>query len=114
MQRSPEQAAENLLSALQNFEAAQSLNPQNAEIQPRIDKVEAMLPDLLTKLGQQQQQQGEKAEQRQQNENAVANFEKAESSFAKAEEMSPNNEAAKQGQQQVQDALARLRQQLAQ
>lgn len=113
-QRNPEQAAENLLGALENFESAQALAPENAEIQPRIDKVEAMLPELLTKLGQQQQQQGERAEQRQQNDNAVENFEKAEASFAKAQEKAPGNEAAKQGQQQVQDALARLRQQMAQ
>ena len=113
-QRDPQQAAENLLKALQNFESAQALAPQNAEIQPRIDKVEAMLPDLLTQLGQQQQKQGEQSEQRQQNQNALENFEKAESSFAKAQGMAPGNEAAKQGQQQVQDALARLRQQMAQ
>jgi tetratricopeptide (TPR) repeat protein len=113
-QRNPEQAAENLLNALQNFESAKALDPENGEIQPRIDKVEAMLPDLLTKLGQQQQQQGERAEAQQQNPNALENFEKAESSFAKAQEKAPGNEAAKQGQQQVQDALARLRQQLAQ
>jgi tetratricopeptide (TPR) repeat protein len=113
-QNSPQQAAENLLKALQNFESAQALDPQNGEIQPRINNVEAILPDLLTRLGQQQQQQGEKAEQRQQNENALANFEMAESSFAKAQELAPTNEAAKEGQQQVQEALARLRQQLAQ
>ena len=110
----PATSRENLLNALQNFESAQALDPQNGEIQPRIDKVEAMLPDLLTQLGQRQQQQGERAEQRQQNQNALENFEKAESSFAKAQEMAPGNEAAKQGQQQVQDALARLRQQMAQ
>ena len=113
-QRNPEQAAENLLSALQNFEAAQALDPQNGEIKPRIDKVEAQLPELLTKLGQQQQKQGDQAEQRKQDENALANFEKAEASFGKAQDMAPSNEAAKQGQQQVQDALARLRQQMAQ
>ena len=113
-ERDPQQAAEKLLGALQNFEAAQALDPQNAEIQPRIDKVEAMLPELLTQLGQQQQKQGEQSEQQQQQQNALQNFEKAEASFAKAQEMAPGNEAAKQGQQQVQDALARLRQQLAQ
>jgi tetratricopeptide (TPR) repeat protein len=112
--KSPAQAAENLLTALNDFQAAQALDPQNGEIQPRIDKVESMLPDLLTKLGQQQQRQGEQAEQRNQTENAVQNFERAENSFAKAQTMAPNNEAAKRGQQEAQDALARLRQQLAQ
>jgi tetratricopeptide (TPR) repeat protein len=113
-QRNPEQAAENLMNALQNFESAQSLDPQNAEIQPRIDKVEAMLPELLTRLAQQEQKQGEQAEQRQQIENAVSNYEKAEGNFAQAQQMQPGNEAAKQGQQQTQEALARLREQLAQ
>jgi tetratricopeptide (TPR) repeat protein len=113
-QRNPEQAAENLLNALQNFESAQALDPQNPEIQPRIDKVEGMLPELLTKVAQKEQQQGEKAEGQGQVENAVANYEQAENNFAQAQGMQPGNEAAKQGQQQVQEALARLRQQLAQ
>ncbi len=114
LQRNPQQAAANLTNALENFQAAQSLDPQNAEIQPRIDKVEEMLPDLLTRLGQQQQRQGEQAEQRNQDENAVANYERAENSFSQAQSMEPGNEEAKRGQQQVQEALARLRQEMAQ
>jgi tetratricopeptide (TPR) repeat protein len=114
MQRAPEQAAENLLNALDNFQAAQALDPGNGEIQPRIEKVEGMLPDLLTQLGQKEQQQGEKAEQQGNAEQAIENFQQAESNFAQAQEIQPGNQAAQEGQQKAQAALARLQQQLAQ
>lgn len=112
--RNPEQAAQNLLGALEHFEQAKGLAPQNAEIQPRIDKVAAQLPELLNQLGQQEQQQAGKAEEQNQPEQAVAQLEKAEANFDKSQQLSPGNTPAAQGQQQVQDALARLRQQLAQ
>ena len=110
----PTEAAQNLQSALAEFQAAQNLDPQNAEIQPRIDKVEALLPDLLTKLGQQEQQQGEKSEQQGNNEQAVENFQQAENNFAQAQQMQPGNKAAEQGQQQAEAALARLQAKMAQ
>ncbi len=113
MKRDTEQAARNLLGALDHFEQAKALDPQNGEIQPRIDKVAAELPDVLTQLGQQEKKQGEQAEQRNSPENAVAHLEKAETSFDKAQQLAPGNEPAKEGQQQVRDALARLRQQMA-
>lgn len=114
MRREPEQAAENLLGALENFEQAKGINPDNAQIQPRIDKVESQLAPLLTQLGQQAQKQGEQAERQDSPQNAIAHLEKAETSFDKAQQLEPGNEPAKQGQQQVQSALARLRQQMAQ
>ncbi len=114
MKNQPAEAAQDLQNALANFQEAQALAPQNAEIQPRIDKVEAMLPDLLTKLGQQELQQGEKAEQQGNNEAAVEDYQQAEANFAQAQQAQPNNEAAQQGQQQAQAALARLQQQMAQ
>ena len=114
MKREPEQAAQNLLGALENFEQAKGINPDNAKTQPRIDQVEAELAPLLTQLGQQEQKQGEQAERQNSPENAVAHLEKAETSFEKAQQLEPGNEPAKQGQQQVQAALSRLRQQLAQ
>ena len=112
--RSPENASEKLAEALQNFEAAQALDPQNAELQPRIEKTEALLAEALTKAGQQQQQRGERNEQQNNTERAIANFEQAEASFAQAEALQPENEQAKEGQQQAQAALQRLRQQMAQ
>jgi hypothetical protein len=113
MKRSPEQAVESLLGALDHFQQARGLAPQNEAIPPRIEKVESLLAPLLTQLGQQEQQRGEKEEQRNSPEEAVAHLEKAESSFDKAQQLDPHNATAKVGQQQVQDALARLRQRLA-
>jgi tetratricopeptide (TPR) repeat protein len=112
--RNPEAASENLAEALQNFEAAQALDPQNGEVAPRIAATETMLAEALTKAGQRQQQRGERSEQQNNIERAVANFEQAEASFAQAEAKQPGNKEAQEGQQQVQAALARLRQQLAQ
>ena len=114
MKREPAEAAENLLGALEHFEQAKGMAPKDPQIQPRIDKVEGELAPLLTQLGQQEQKQGAQAEQRNAPENAVAHLEKAEASFDKAQQLAPGNEPAKQGQQQVQAALSRLRQQLAQ
>ena len=114
MKQDPEQAAENLLGALEHFEQAKGIDPQDAKVQPRIDKVEAQLSPLLTKLGQQEQKEGDRAERQDSPEDAVAHLEKAETSFEKAQEMQPGNEPAKQGQQQVQAALSRLRQKMAQ
>ena len=114
MKQDPEQAAENLLGALEHFEQAKGIDPQDAKVQPRIDKVEAQLSPLLTKLGQQEQKEGDQAERQDSPENAVAHLEKAGTNFAKAQEMQPGNEPAKQGQQQVQAALSRLREKMAQ
>ena len=113
MKREPAQAAENLLGAIEHFEQAKGLDPQNAKIQPRIDKAEAQLAPLLTQLGQREQKQGAEAERRDAPEQAVSHLEKAESDFEKAQQLQPGNEPAKQGRQQVQAALSRLRQQLA-
>ena len=113
MKREPEQAAESFLGALENFGQAKGINPGNEKIQPRIDKVEAQLTPLLTQLGQQEQKQGERAEQQDAPGEAIAHLEKAETSFDKAQQLQPGNEPAKQGQQQVQAALSRLRQQMA-
>ena len=113
MKREPEQAAENLLGALEHFEQAKGIAPEDPQIQPRIDKVESELAPLLTQLGKQEQKQGEQAERQDSPENAVAHLEKAEANFDKAQQLQPGNEPAKQGQQQVQVALSRLRQQLA-
>ena len=113
IQRDPEQAAENFLGALDHFEQAKGIAPQDAQIQPRIDKVEGQLAPLLTQLGQKEQKQGEQAERQDSPEQAVQHLEKAETSFGKAQQLAPRNEPAKLGQQQVQAALSRLRQQLA-
>ncbi|MDB6171349.1 MAG: Tetratricopeptide repeat protein [Chthoniobacteraceae bacterium] len=109
----PANAAENLLSALEHFEQAKALVPEDNSVQPRIDQVQQELPDLLTKLGQQEQSKAAAAEPKSPQE-AVAHLEKAEASFGKAAQIAKGNEEAKQGQKEVQESLARLRQQLAQ
>jgi len=108
----PELAAQELTSALDHLQEAQRLDPENGEIPPRIEKVQAQLPELLVQLGQKEQEAAENAEARSA-EQAVAHLENAETSFDRAQEISPENGEAKEGQQQVQEALARLRQQLA-
>jgi hypothetical protein len=113
-ERNPENAAENLLGALSHFEQARGLNPQNQEIPPRIDRVASQLPPLLDRLGQEEQQRAEVAEQGKAIERAVGHLEKAETSFSKAQQLAPKDEPAQRGQRQVQADLARLRQQLAQ
>lgn len=113
LQNNPEQAADNLQQALENFQEAQALAPQNPTIQPRIDRVQAMLPQLLEQLAQQQMQQGEQNEQNNQNENALENYQEAEQNFAQANEMTPS-QSNQQGMQQAQAAIARLSAQMAQ
>jgi hypothetical protein len=113
-ERNPESAAQNLLGALSHFEQARGLNPENPEIPPRIERVASQLPPLLDRLGQEEQQRAEVAEQGKAIERAVGHLEKAETSFNKAQQIAPNDEPARRGQREVQAALARLRQQLAQ
>jgi tetratricopeptide (TPR) repeat protein len=109
----PSQAAGKLLDALEHFEQAKAVAPENDAIQPRIDAVQAKLPELLVALGQKEQGEANQAEP-QSIERAVAHLEKAAVSFEKAEQLAPENEPAKQGQKEVQEDLARLREQLAQ
>ena len=111
--RAPEAAAENLLGALEHFQQAKGIAPENSAIQPRIDRVEAQLPPLLTSLAEKEQQQGAQAEARGAAEQAVGHLEQAATDFAKAQQLAPDNLAAKKGQREVQEALARLRQRLA-
>jgi tetratricopeptide (TPR) repeat protein len=111
-QRDAEQAAENLLSALDHFQQAQALTPQNAEIPPRIERAQLQLAPLLTQVGQREQRNAEYAEERRQLDNAVNHLERAETSFDKAQQISPGDEAAQEGQREVQQALARLRQKM--
>ena len=113
MENAPEQAARDLLGALDHFEQAKRLDPANPTIPPRIEKVQGELSPLLTQLGQQEQQQGEKQERLNSPQEAVEHFEKAETDFAKAEDIQPGNDEAKQGRKESKEALARLRQRLA-
>ncbi len=111
-QRQPEQAAGKMLGALEHFEEARDLDPQNKAIQDRIDKVQAELPAMLMAMGKQEQRDAAKEEGKSPGA-AVAHLERAETALDKAERLAPENQEAQQMQQQVQSDLARLRQQLA-
>jgi len=109
----PEQAAGQMLGALEHFEQARDLHPDSKEIQDRIDRVQQELPDLLMAMAKREQQEAAQAEPKSP-ENAVAHLERAETALDKAEQADPKNQQAQAMQQQVQSDLARLRQQLAQ
>jgi tetratricopeptide (TPR) repeat protein len=102
-------AARELTAALSHFEAALGLNPENAEAERRAEEVRAMLPDLLTRAGQQQQRAGEQAEQGNAD-RAFMHYETAQSAFEGALDVAPTHAPAQQGLEQVQERLARLRQ----
>ena len=108
----PAQAARELTSALSHFEAALALNPQNAEAESRAAEVRKQLPDLLTRAGEAEQRAGEKAEPRSTNE-AMERYEDAHSAFQGALDLAPAHEPARQGLEQVEARLAKLRQQQA-
>ena len=114
LKKNPASAAENLTSALDHFEQARALNPENPEIPPRIEHVEKLLPEALVAMGQQEQRQADKAEQNNRQQQAVAHLERAEAGYDKAAELSPDNQQAKTGQKEVQEDLERLRKDLAQ
>jgi tetratricopeptide (TPR) repeat protein len=114
LKKNPATAAENLTSALDHFEQALALNPENPEIPPRIEHVEKLLPEALVSMAQQEQQQAHKAEQNSRQQQAVAHLERAEAGYDKATQLSPDNQEAKTGQTEVQEDLERLRKELAQ
>ncbi len=110
--RQPARAAEEMMNALDHFQEARRLNPENPETPPKIEDLEKRLPPLLNQLGKQEQAKAEKAEGKSEEE-AVAHLEKASSSFDKSQQLKPGDQESKQGQEQVQKDLARLRERLA-
>ena len=111
--RHPDAAAEKMMNALEHYQEARAINPENPTIPPKIEALQKELPDLLVSLGQKEQQQAAKDEPNSA-EKAVAHLEKAATSFEMAQELDKQNEPARQGEEQVQKDLARLRQLLAQ
>ena len=107
------EALPNLEGALANFQEAQQANSENPAIQPRIDRMKALLDPLLTKLGQEAMEMAEGAEAQGDPGQAIEGFEMAESGFAKAVGMNPGNMPAQQGLQSAQAGLARLRSEMA-
>ncbi|RYD32810.1 MAG: hypothetical protein EOP86_14820 [Verrucomicrobiaceae bacterium] len=112
-EQQPMEALPNLEGALANFEEARQANAENPAIQPRIDRMKALLDPLLTKLGQEAMEMAEGAEAQGDPGQAVEGFEMAESGFGKAVGMNPGNMPAQQGLQGAQAGLARLRSEMA-
>jgi len=111
--RRPDEAAEKMMNALEHYQEARAINPENRTLPPKIEALEKELPPLLVALGQKEQQQAAKEEPKS-TENAVAHLEKAATSFEMAQELDKNNQPAQQGEDQVEKDLARLRALLAQ
>jgi predicted nucleic acid-binding Zn-ribbon protein len=106
-------AAEKMMNALEHYQEARALNPENPTLPPKIEALEKELPPLLVALGQREQQQAAKDEPHSA-EKAVGHLEKAATSFEMAQELDKENQPAQAGEEQVQKDLARLRALLAQ
>ncbi len=111
-QKNQMRAVGELSDALHDFQEAQALNAENQEAQTNIEKLQEILPDLLTAVGEQERQEAAKAEPRS-IENAVEHLERAEASFDRALAVQPEHQPAQTGLEQTQADLNRLRQQIA-
>ena len=109
----PDDAAEKMMNALEHYQEAQAINPDNPTLPPKIEALEKELPPLLVALGQKEQRQAAQDEPKS-TENAIAHLEKAATSFEMAQELDKDNQPAQKGEQEVQQDLARLRDKLAQ
>ena len=112
VQRRPADAAEQMMAALSHYEEARDLNPENQGLQPKMDALTKQLPELLNALGEREQQRAAQAEAKSLQQ-AVAHLEKASTSYEMAQEISPENQQARQGAEKAQSELTRLREQLA-
>ena len=112
-QRRPAEAAEQKLAALSHYQEAQTLNPENQGLQPKIDALEKGLPELLTALGEREQQRAAQAEPKS-TEQAVGHLERAATAYQLVQEIAPENQQAQREGEKVQGKLAQLREKLAQ
>lgn len=108
----PAKAAEEKLEALQHFEEALAINPENQEAKDKAEAVEKGLGPLLDALGKSEQEKADKAEGDSPGE-AAGHLEKAAASFGKAEALNPGDQEAKEGAEKAQQGLARLRAEMA-
>src|SRR5690606_16301678 len=90
------EAAVDLVGALDHFEQAQAINPQNPEIPPRIEHVRKLLPDVLVAMGQEEQDRAREAEPKSIPQ-AIAHLEQAEAGYDKALQIEHDNLPAKSG-----------------
>lgn len=111
--RQPAKAAEEMMDAINHYQQAEQLNPDNTEAPPKIAALEKELPPLLDALAQRERQEAAKAEPKSP-EKAVSHLERAETAYEMMEQIQPENQDAQQGQEQVRRDMARLRQMMAQ
>ena len=104
-------AARELTAALSHFEAALAVNPLNAEAESRAAEARKLLPDVLARVGQEEQRAGDQAEPQSPG-GALAHFEEAQSAFQGALELAPQHAEARRGLEAVEERLARLRHRL--
>ncbi len=109
--KSPE-AAPRLMAALDNFEAARGLNPDNAEANAGAAEARRLLPEALVLAGQRAMAGGEQAEEHRPGE-ALGHYQDAQTAFEQALELEPGQEPAREGLQEVEPRIARLRERVA-
>lgn len=112
-ERNPAEAAEKMMNALNNYEQALAINPDNSEAPPKINALEKELPPLLMALGEREQQRAAQEEPKS-IQSAVAHLEKAATSYDMIQQIDENNQLAKQRSEQVRNDIIRLRERLAQ
>ncbi len=113
-QRQPEKnewerktAQENYEKAMEDFQQAQALTPEDPKAQEGEKRVEEKLADLHDKAGRQEQKEAQAlADHRP--EQAMERFEKALDHFEQAQAITPDHADAKAGEQEVKEAMEQL------
>ncbi|HON07555.1 MAG TPA: tetratricopeptide repeat protein [Verrucomicrobiota bacterium] len=110
-EQNPAEAAEKMMNALNNYEHAMEINPDNKEAPPKIRAIEKELPPLLMALGEREQQRAAQEEQKSLDK-AVAHLEKAATSYDMVQQIDENNKTAQERSDQVRNDLIRMREKL--
>lgn len=110
--RQSPQAARSLSAALSNFEEALALRPTSVPAQMGAEEARQLLPEALAMAGQDEMRAGDQAEPRSATE-ALGRYLQAETDFAQALELKPGQPQARQGLEEVQPKLERMRERVA-
>lgn len=110
-EQNPAEAAEKMMNAMNNYENALALNPDNTEAPPKISAIEKELPPLLMALGEREQQRAAQEEPKSLDK-AVAHLEKAATSYDMVQQIDEQNKLAQERAEQVRNDLMRLREKL--
>ena len=106
-------AAEEMMDAVNHYQQAEQLNPDNTEAPRKIAELRRIMPPLLEALAKREREEAAKDEPKSP-ENAVSHLERAEASYEMIQDIKPEDGPSKEGQEQVRQDMARLRQQIAQ